>query len=79
MRAMAESTLIEEYRAQTFENLDVLECREIMVQSLIINDGLSIDRVAQIGEAYGLFASDSAIVAADLLLNCFDSGDAFEC
>ena len=76
---MAESTLIEEYRAQTFENLDVLECREIMVQSLIINDGLSIDRATQIGEAYGLFASDSAIVAADLLLNRFDSGDVFEC
>jgi len=75
---MADSDLIEEYRAQVFANLDVVACRELMVQSLIMNDRLDIDRVAHIGEAYGLFASDSAIVAADMLLNRFDAFDIIE-
>lgn len=75
---MSEVSLTEEYHAQTFENLDVIACRESMIQSLIINDRLDIDRVARIGEAHGLFASDSAIVAADMLLNGFDAFDVVE-
>lgn len=72
---MADSLLVEEYRAQTFAEFDIMECREKMVQSLIIDGALSIERVAQIGEAYGLFASDSAIVASDMMLDGFDAMD----
>jgi homoserine kinase len=75
---MTDSELIEEYRAQVFATFDVIECRERMIKSLIINDSLDIDQVAYIGETYGLFSSDSAIVAADMLLNRFDALDIIE-